>query len=578
MPISKGLLRTWFGRAKTKILPASASEHALPVLDAIELLSNPILQSRVRAIEQLAAVPKPHFEALYLASLRAFAGFVQQLPASEAHHHAGPGGMLDHTLDVVVRAMKSRQAHLLPPGAEPEDLNQKLHLWTYAVFCAALLHDIGKPVVDQRVTVLGADRRPMGCWDPWAGPMLIGRCYQMQFVRGRRYALHQAITPLLVRGILPEAGLTWLASDPVVLAAWLATLTGQADTAGILGVIVGKADGASVAHNLGGSGNVLYTNTIPLHQKLITALRYLITRGNLALNRDGAVGWLAGDDVWLVSKRIVDALRDHLIQEGHTGIPTRNDRIFDVLQEHGILIANAERAIWVAEVKGEGWAHTLTVLRIHASRIWPDPASRPEPFKGTVTPQLNAIPSDDDAENTNIPAIVGEKTGIASANKQTHTSLALAAPAHLYALDEPVEADDRNGKEKENGAVSNDDLATGFLAWARQGVAKGSLRVNQADARVHTVPEGVLLISPAIFKDYARSLGTPEVWNRVQKAFCQRKIHLRALDDTNVHSYQVRLPEGNHNGKTHLLKGMVIANTHLIFEQPPSVNTILKRI
>ena len=118
--MDKGLLRTWFGRARTK--PLLAPEHALPVLDATELLSNPILQHRVREIEQIAAVPKPHFEALYLAPLIAFAGFVQQLPASEAHHHAGPGGMLDHTLDVVVRAMKSRRAHLLPPGAESEDI------------------------------------------------------------------------------------------------------------------------------------------------------------------------------------------------------------------------------------------------------------------------------------------------------------------------------------------------------------------------------------------------------------------------------------------------------------------------
>ena len=421
---------------------------------------------------------------------------------------------------------------------------------------------------------------PWGCWDPWAGPMPTGRWYQMQFVRGRRYALHQAITPLLVRSILPEAGLTWLASDPAVLAAWLATLTGQADTAGILGAIVGKADGVSVAHNLGGSGNVLYTNTIPLHQKLITALRYLITRGHLTLNRDGAVGWLASDDVWLVSKRIVDALRDHLVQEGHTGIPTRNDRIFDVLQEHGILIPNGERAIWVTEVKGEGWAHTLTVLRIHASRIWPDPSTRPEPFKGTVTPQLNAIPSDDDAGNIDVTAPVGEKTGVVPINKPFHTSLALAAPAEPFACalpcvaDEPVEA---HRGEKEEGMVSNDNLATGFLVWARQGVAKGSLRVNQADARVHTVPEGVLLISPAIFKDYARSLGTPEVWNRIQKAFCQRKIHLRAHDDTNFHSYQVRLPEGNHSGKTHLLKGIVIPDPSLIFESVLPPNPVLHK-
>ncbi|MDX1252266.1 MAG: TraI domain-containing protein [Gammaproteobacteria bacterium] len=546
----------------------------MPVLDAAKLLSTPGHQNRVREIEQLAAVPRHHFDALYCAALNAFARFVQQLPASEAHHHAGPGGLLDHTLDVVVRAMKLRRPHLLPPGADPEEINQQQHLWTYAVFCAALLHDIGKPVADQRVALLGANRRTEGVWNPWSGPMPMGGWYQMKFVRGRRYALHQAITPLLARGILPEAGLTWLASDPLVLGAWLATMTGQADQAGVVGGIVRQADGASVAHNLGGSGNILYTNTIPLHQKLMTALRHLITRGNLTLNRDGAVGWLAGDDVWLVSKRIVDALRDHLVQEGHTGIPARNDRIFDVLQEHGILIPNGERAIWVAEVKGEGWAHTLTVLRIHASRIWPDPATRPEPFKGAVTPQPNAIPPPDrDTERAGTPA---EHAGATTATARSLTTLMPDEHPVAGAVSLP---EDRAGKAKEavGDPVSNDDLASGFLGWVRQGVAKGSLRINQADARVHTVPEGVLLISPAIFKDYARSIGNPEGWSRIQKAFCQRKIHLRALDDTNVHTYQVRLPEGNYNGKTPLLKGIVVTDTSLIFEHVPSVNAVLHK-
>ncbi len=569
--MGKGMFRALFERAKTKIL--AAPEHALPVLDATDLLLNPARQTRLREIEQLAAVPKHHFDALYLASLSAFTRFVQQLPASEAHHHAGPGGLLDHTLDVVVRAMKLRRPHLLPLGADPEEINQQQHLWTYAVFCAALLHDIGKPVVDQRVTLLGANRRPAGCWDPWSGPMPIGGWYQMRFVRGRRYTLHQAITPLLARGILPEVGVTWLASDPVVMGFWLATLTGRPDEAGVIGGIVRQADGESVAHNLGGSGNVLYTNTIPLHQKLMTALRHLITRGNLTLNRDGAVGWLAGDDAWFVSKRIVDALRDHLVQEGHTGIPARNDRIFDVLQEHGILIPNGERAIWVAEVNGEGWpqAHTLTVLRIHASKIWADPATRPEPFKGTVTPQLNAIPQPD-RDTESAEASIVENVGASTTNVRAHTTLVQDEHPAAVARSLPDDRTD-NGMD----AVSNDDFAAGFLGWVRQGVAKGSLRFNQADARVHSVPEGVLLISPAIFKDYARSLGSPEVWGRVQKAFCQRKIHLRALDDTNVHSYQVRLPDGNHSGKTHLLKGIVIADATLVFNHPPPANTILHK-
>lgn len=590
--MSKKLWRAWFARAES--IPLRAPEHALPVQDAGTLLSHAVIQHQVTEIERLAAVPKNHFKALYFAALHAFAGFVQQLPASEVHHHAGPGGLLDHTLDVIVRAMKSRRSYLLPPGAEPEDINQKQHLWTYAVFCGALLHDIGKPVVDQRVTLLGADRRPVGCWNPWAGPMPPGHWYQMQFVRGRRYALHQAITPLLARSILPEAGLAWLGSDPAVLEAWLATLTGQADTAGLLGVIVGKADGVSVARNLGGGGNVLYTNAIPLPQKLLTALRYLITRGHLTLNRDGAVGWLAGDDVWLVSKRIVDALRDHLMREGHTGIPARNDRIFDVLQEHGLLIPNGDRAIWVVEVKGEGWAHTLTVLRMHASRIWPDPSTRPEPFQGIVTPQIS-LPSDKDPENLVI-ASVSEKTDAGSIDKPSHPSDEMIPLDAERSSDRsfsqhhpeipPLPSSGKPPKASTTPPLSTEtttpleaqNLGTTFLHWLKEGVAKGHLRLNQADARLHVVPEGLLLVSPAVFKDYARAIQQPTVWDRVQGALCQLGVHRRADDGGNIFHYRVALPDGNHSKSVSILKGIIIPDPSVVLSGDTPPNPILYRV
>jgi hypothetical protein len=120
----------------------------------------------------------------------------------------------------------------------------------------------------------------------------------------------------------------------------------------------------------------------------VTGLRYLLDQGELPLNRNGAAGWLVGDDLWLVSKRAIDALRAHLIAEGHSGIPSSNDRIYDTLQEHGILEPCGERAIWHTTVAGAGWSHELTLIRISVRRIWAEPDSRPGCFEGTVTPRV----------------------------------------------------------------------------------------------------------------------------------------------------------------------------------------------
>lgn len=83
--------------------------------------------------------------------IAAFAEFVQLLPASESHHHAEPGGLFTHTMEVANFALDYRRGQILPKGAPPEAIGEQAHRWTYAVFIAALLHDVGKPIADVRV-------------------------------------------------------------------------------------------------------------------------------------------------------------------------------------------------------------------------------------------------------------------------------------------------------------------------------------------------------------------------------------------------------------------------------------------
>jgi hypothetical protein len=135
------------------------------------LLASTDRAARVQALQELTRVTPPHFDMLYRQALRNYAAYVQQLPASEAHPHACLGGLLDHGLEAAVFALKLRRAHLLPPGAPTEVIDAQADLWTYACFTAVLLHDIGKPAVDQVVTLFDEGGRELGSWDPWTRPM-----------------------------------------------------------------------------------------------------------------------------------------------------------------------------------------------------------------------------------------------------------------------------------------------------------------------------------------------------------------------------------------------------------------------
>ena len=96
--------------------PVAAAPSPAPVTD----LPKGLLQPESAA--SLLATPRRQklLEHIWQRTpLERYAELVQQFPASESHHHAYPGGMLDHGLEIVAYALKLRQSHLLPIGASP---------------------------------------------------------------------------------------------------------------------------------------------------------------------------------------------------------------------------------------------------------------------------------------------------------------------------------------------------------------------------------------------------------------------------------------------------------------------------
>jgi hypothetical protein len=85
--------------------------------DSHALLASPRRQALLENIWQRASPSRQQFQTLYRKPLHRYADLVQQLPASENHHHAHLGGMLDHGLEIVAYASKIRQSYLLPIGA-----------------------------------------------------------------------------------------------------------------------------------------------------------------------------------------------------------------------------------------------------------------------------------------------------------------------------------------------------------------------------------------------------------------------------------------------------------------------------
>jgi len=522
----------------------------LPVLPGNKLITaeNPFLHR----LSKLTAIPKDAFNSLYIECLYLLAEFVQQLPASEMHHHSVPGGLLRHLLETSCNALTLRRGELLPPGIAPESLNKSHELWTYTVFVGAILHDIGKAVVDQRVTICNKNGDNLSEWNPLHGSMVDNGFrvrklfYKITFVPNRKYKTHERLGLLIARHIIPQAGLDWIRSDKHAFDLLIALLSGHHDDAGILAQLIMKADGISVRSNIGANTGVVEyrPGQQPLHQKLLTAIRMLIKDNVLPVNRSGAAVFVCGDISWLVCKRVVDNVREYLLAEGHSGIPNSNDRIFDILQEHELIIPNNDRAVWKCDIKIGDKVHTLTMLKMSTSTIWTNADNIPGIFEGEVIPcsdnQVPDVVSETDEQATTLTADSNIKDNNAYIVTETAEDLTTDYVSDDRSSNETELLDYNARVVNESSNTDTDDLGNMFFDWIINGLKSGDIRYNNESARVHIVKEGLFLVSPGIFKDFVlKHVEIEATWKQVQNKFQKIKKHMKSEQGLNIHNYYV---------------------------------------
>ncbi|WP_025809820.1 MobH family relaxase [Pseudomonas chlororaphis] len=553
------------------------------------LLATPRRQRLLEHIWQRTSLPRQQFCWLYRAPLERYAELVQQFPASEAHHHAYPGGMLDHGLEVVAYALKLRQSYLLPVGAPPEDQAQQSEAWTAACAYAALLHDIGKVAVDLHVELADGT-----VWHPWHGPLR--HSYRFRYREDREYRLHGAAAGLLYHQLLDSRILDWLCIHPSLWSALLYVLAGQYEHAGALGELVIQADRASVAQELGGDpARALAAPKQALQRKLLDGLRYLL-KSELKLNQAGpADGWLTHDALWLVSKTVADKLRAHLLSQGVDGIPSSNTAVFNVLQEHGMLLPTQEgKAIWRATITSENdWSHSFTLLRLSPALVW-EAAERPEPFAGTVvveadsepstspehSPQLQPVPPGPDAVADLLSLFMDDEpttppeTELSAMTQFQEGPVVAPAPAALPPAGEEHQVQpspQRQSQAQPSGAH--------FVEWLDKGIGARRIIINDAKALVHTLADAVFLVSPGVFQRYAQE--HPQIagwakqeqiadWQWVQKRFEKLQVHRKQPDGLNIWTCLVTGPR-----KSRRLHGYLVDRQQLAVELPVFNNPYL---
>ena len=358
----------------------------LPILSALEVFERCKVQASLNEWRPLAGLDKDVFDKLILEPMHRFAEIVQLAPASEAHHHCGPGGLLTHTVDVITIALKKRRGYQLPLGGTISEINDQRHLWTVGIFVACLLHDIGKLSANIRFLVKHKDGSEK-LWNTHSEilpKIKTAVSYRIEFEK-TPYEYHHKIA-LTHFEILPRMARAWLFTAPQVMTEVCAYLWGDRFESGIIGEIAEFADGESTSRNLKIPADHRFSNAIPAIDRYLKMIRQWIAENAIRINVNGGMGWVDKQGhLYLVCRSLADKIIQECDSQGLKNLPQDPVRIYDILQEHGYALPTDDgKAIWNIHVSTSTFTHKFTCLKFDARKL-STPTKKLKPLDGEIS-------------------------------------------------------------------------------------------------------------------------------------------------------------------------------------------------
>ncbi len=514
----------------------------IPIEQAQQLLQQH--QNTIDNIYHLSQAPKVHWLEYYLSPINVLANYLQKLPASQNHHHAHDGGFLLHVLEVIELALTKRHTYMLPVGASVETQSAKKDLWNYAVFTCALCHDIGKLISDIAILLFDKKGNKLGRWTPFSGAMndiSTAYYYIYEYNTDRKYQQHKLLPALILHKFFSASALDYLAKDKELFNLLLMTINGRMAEGGTLADIIKYADSTSSAKslkNIQTETTTTYATPKSLADKLLDTLKYLLVEQKIKINQPGAPIFTTDKYVYLVSKVIMDAVRETLTKDNQQGIPYNNTRLMDELLQFNIIIPTTDnKAIWSIKITGGGFKKEieLTTLKVNISRIYGQ-EQYPQCFTGTIVEQITQDNQQTEKDNTT-------STGPDDTTTTEQTT------EQEQSLDDVLPPGVDNTRNTDDTTTTEQTTEQDFSSWLRDGINNKTLEINNAKAKLHTLKEGLFLVSPLIFKLFS------EVnWHKAQKKFTNLKITLKNERNENIFKVKVKKSEKK------IISGYIVPN------------------
>lgn len=370
-----------------------------------ELLDDVNRQKLVKQIHEGLGYSHSAFDQDVMPFLLAFAEFVQLIPASQSHHHAHPGGLLEHSLEVAIIALR-RSSQLELPANTPTEVRVKLApAWKFGVLVAAMLHDVGKPLVSVEIELYEDETSKDSIhWNPLFGAMnkhQFQSWYKLDFPENNApYREHEKVAFYVFNEVVPFRTRNWLnQTDPNLIDSLLVELSNASSTKNntVWHDIVSPADQESVANNLryGVRTRFAAARSLPMIEIMMSALRLMVNErgGYFTTSKDsGAELFYKDEKVYIMSKVLGDRLRSYVRENKMGSIPEDNLRIFATFHEYVASLRNPmdeTKTVWDVRIEmksgGKTQLQQFTMLVFEASQLFQS-SWRPAEYIGAIEP------------------------------------------------------------------------------------------------------------------------------------------------------------------------------------------------
>lgn len=382
-----------------------------------------------------------------------YAARVHLLPASQSDHHCGRGGLLRHGLESAFFAARLSEGRVFGLEVEPEYRKALEPKWRLAVVFAALMHDMGKAIIDVNAVSEDGDLvwngHGVDLWS-WLQRHQLSS-YYIQWNPGRRDGRHMLFGGMLVRELLGVQLIEHLSAGEAreVMDKLVLSFTQPSVKAGnLVAALASQAEQESVEFDLEDQAQrAIAAGGTPDRSNghlMLRSLKRQVEAGDLAFNVSGAPLWLTQDGLFGLVPDIWRLALDPLLREGRVkGVPRENAHLTDLMLHHRLILPTPDgKPIWpLTVVVGDIQMDLPTVRFAAASLLLEDRQVAPitASIRSTASPAATQAPGHPVAEPavsaaTDVPgpslASSNVAAGAAAPEPPAQTSQSDLAPAN----------------------------------------------------------------------------------------------------------------------------------------------------